>query len=568
MTPMIDELKKIVKNYSPKSFGILVKANKPLKLFIDKFKNQNNIKSNGEAIFCLYNNQLPEKCNCGAKKIFFNFVNGYRPTCGTKECVAKSKSNTAKEYFKNNPEIMKNSIAKRNKTILEKYGVRNISQLAEIKERKKQTTVKNFGVDNPQQCEQVQKKTKKTCLQKYGVTNPQQCEQVQKKTKKTCLQKYGVEYVSQSKSAKESKQKTIFSKYNVDFTSQKHISVESLNILKDKNLLELALKNNNVKIVAENFCVNPSTIYDYINLHKIDYSKPNFSSYEQDICNWLLNNSIKYESNTKNLIPPFELDLYLPDYNLAIEFDGLYWHSENSGGKNKNYHINKTHQCQKNGIRLIHIFEDEWLRKKELCLDLLNRFLNLSSKSVMARKCKIKNVAPSEAKIFLQNNHLQGYASASVYLGLYCEQELIQIMSFKHSRYNKNIEWENIRCCNKINYKVVGGVQKIWHHFINNYNPKSVISYCDNRWFLGETYKKLGFFLNQNNPPQYNYTDHHMRWHRSLYTKKKCIKKAKILNIIDENILLTMTEKQIALNILGLDRIWDSGQTVWVWKCK
>ena len=561
---MLAELKKIVENNKPKSFGMIIKANKTIKLFIDNFKNQHDIIDSGEAIFCLYHDKFPEICECGNKKRFCNFTRGYWATCGSKICTNQLRSQNGKLYFKEHPEIMKNANAKTQKTLLTKYGTNNCSSIPWVKNKKKETCVNNHGHEYYAQSPHGKEKLKKSCLEKYGVENPQQNKEVQEKTKQTCLARYQVEYAAQTDTTKTKSRQTNLKKYKVEFSSQKHISLESLNILNNKNLFEALLHNNTVKIASNELGINPSTIYDYIKLHNITYSNPNFSSYEQDISNWLCERSISFEPNTRNIIPPFELDLYIPDHNLAIEFNGLYWHSE-MGGKDKKYHLNKTKMCEEKGIRLLHIFEDEWLSKKELCLDLLSRFINLSNNSLMARKCVLREVSTKDSKIFLNDNHLQGFASASVYLGLYFNEKLVQLMSFRHSRYNENIEWENIRCCNKIGFKIVGGVQKLWKYFVDKYQPTSVVSYCDRRWFLGVTYKKLGFSMIKINPPQYNYTDHQIRWHRSLFTKTKCIKKALTLNIVTEQELYQMTEKQIAMEVLGLDRIWDCGQTVWTW---
>jgi very-short-patch-repair endonuclease len=561
---MIAEIRKIIESNQPRSYGMIIKGNKEAKSFIDDFKLQNQINDTGEALFCLYYNKTPKFCDCGNRAKFFNFARGYWATCGYMECSNKIRSKNGKKYFQENPEVMKKANNKTQQTMKEKYGTTNCSNLNWVKDKKKVTCFTNYGYNSFLQSPEGKNQFKLSCLEKYGVKNPQQNEEVQEKTKKTCMEKYHVPYAIQSESSKEKILQTNLKKYNVEFTSQKHISEESLGILKDKNLLETRLFNTTTKTLACDLGVNPSTIYDYINLHNIDYSNPNFSSYEQEIRDWLKNNLIDFEVNTKKIISPFELDVYIPKHNLAIEFDGLYWHSEICG-KDKNYHLNKTQRCEEKNIRVIHIFEDEWVSKKELCLDLIGRFLNLPNISIMARKCDLKNVAVKDARAFLNTNHLQEFASASVYLGLFYKEELIQLMSFRSARYNKKIEWENIRCCNKIGFKVVGGVKKLWKHFIDKYQPKSVVSYCDRRWFVGETYSKLGFSMVRINRPQYNYTNHQARWHRSLFTKNKCIKKALSLNEVSEIFLLQMTEKQIAMKILGLDRIWDCGQTVWVW---
>ena len=282
----------------------------------------------------------------------------------------------------------------------------------------------------------------------------------------------------------------------------------------------------------------------------------------------MTNNNIQFSTNNRDVIKPQEIDIFIPEHNIAIEFNGLYWHNEKSG-KDKWYHYNKTKKCAEKGIRLIHIFEDEWLNNQESCMDLLGRFLGLPCTKIFARKCRIEEIRVGEARKFLEDNHLQGYSAASVTLGLFFEDKLLQLMSFKHSRYNKNIEWENIRHCNLRGHQIVGGTQKLWSYFIKTYNPTSVVSYSDNRWFEGSTYEKLGFSLQKDNPPQYFYTDLKKRWHRSLFTKKRCIKKAMEIDseLIEEE-LMKMTENYIAIEILELGKIWDVGQKTWVWTKK
>ena len=97
------------------------------------------------------------------------------------------------------------------------------------------------------------------------------------------------------------------------------------------------------------------------------------------------------ENNQTVLGNRLELDIYIPDKKVAIEFDGLYWHSEENG-KDASYHLNKTVECEKNGIRLIHIFEDEWNEKREIVKDRIKSILGVGQKRIFARKCSIMHL--------------------------------------------------------------------------------------------------------------------------------------------------------------------------------
>ena len=126
----------------------------------------------------------------------------------------------------------------------------------------------------------------------------------------------------------------------------------------------------------------------------------------------------KINKNSRKIIPPYELDIFVPEKNLAIEYDGILWHSEKYI-KDTNYHLNKTELCEKVGIRLIHIFDSEWLNKKEIVKSRLKDVLGVFDKTVFARKCKVCEVDSETSRKFQDTNHIQGAVGASVHLGLY-----------------------------------------------------------------------------------------------------------------------------------------------------
>jgi hypothetical protein len=277
-----------------------------------------------------------------------------------------------------------------------------------------------------------------------------------------------------------------------------------------------------------------------------------YNKMEDEIKGFIKSLNMNIIENSKQIISPLELDIFIPSHNLAIEFDGLYWHSEVY--KDKNYHLNKTELCQSKNIRLIHIFEDEWLFKKEIVKSRLKNMLGLTQNKVYGRKCVIKEVTPKEAKIFLENNHIQGNVNSKIRLGLYYNNVLIGLMTFGGLRKNlgnksnENI-YELFRFCNLSNYIIIGGADKLLKHFIKHYKPKEIISYADRRWSQGDLYNKLNFIFSHNTKPNYFYLVNDKRENRFNYRKDMLVKEGFDKNKTEHDIML---ERKIY-------RIYDCG---------
>ena len=175
---------------------------------------------------------------------------------------------------------------------------------------------------------------------------------------------------------------------------------------------------------------------------------------------------------------------------LAIEFNGLYWHSDEF--KDKNYHYDKLKMCQNKGIKLLNIWEDDWNFRQEIVKSIINKKLELISNKINAKECIIKEIDNKTSNLFLNNNHLQGTCSSSIKLGLYYKDELVSLMAFKRKISNKT-QFELLRCCSKLNTNVIGGASKLFSYFINNYTYDKIISYVNCDISDGSLYKILGF---------------------------------------------------------------------------
>lgn len=209
--------------------------------------------------------------------------------------------------------------------------------------------------------------------------------------------------------------------------------------------------------------------------------------------------------NDRNAIKPAELDIYVPSKKLAIEYDGMYWHSDVF--KDNAYHVKKTDECEKAGIQLIHIFEHEWMHKQDIVKSRLKNLIGVYDKTIFARNCEVKEVHSSEAREFQERTHIQGAVNAKVNLGLYFEDKLVALMTFGKCRYDKTHEWELLRFCVELGHHVPGAAGKLLKHFEREYSPKSLVSYADRRWSIGKLYETLGFKLDHISKPNYWYYD-------------------------------------------------------------
>ena len=226
------------------------------------------------------------------------------------------------------------------------------------------------------------------------------------------------------------------------------------------------------------------------------------------------------------------------------------------------YHLHKTQKCQEKGIRLIHIFEDEWHEKPQIVKSRLNAILGIKHNKIRAHKCIINDVDSKTAMQFLDENHLQGRCKAKYHYGLYYKGELVSLMTFgkirQQRKYHEDYDekWELLRFANKLNTTVYGGASKLLKHFINEVHPKSIISYADKRWSNGNLYKALGFTHIHDSKPNYFYVVGQHRENRFKYRKGELIKQGFDINKSEHEIMLER----------GVYRIYDCGTMVFEMK--
>lgn len=275
---------------------------------------------------------------------------------------------------------------------------------------------------------------------------------------------------------------------------------------------------------------------------------------------------IEYEfaSNFKNkciigdrkAIGPLELDIFFPEEKVAVEICGLYWHSETAAKQiDRNKHQHKAELCAKKGIKLFTIFDID-LRdsnKMSIWISMINHALGNSTK-IAARLCTVVDVQPFEARTFMDNNHIQGFASGHTYFGLACNNQLQAVIIIGKSRFKHNCD-ELIRFAVRKNTAVVGGLSKLMKHV----NPAHLISYCDLTHGDGHGYSCCNFKLVQTTTPSYFYYKNNTIVSRYQSQKKKLRK------LIPDFFSEDLTEFEMMSNA-GYRRVWSCGSRVYEYK--
>jgi len=495
---------------------------------------------------------------CGKETKFIGLLKGYCRFCSSK-CSFSNKE-TKKKIKQTN---------------LERHGVENVSQNKEVQEKIKQTNLEKYG-GTGFQAKDLADKTKQTMLEKYGVEYAIQNKDLEKKIKETNLEKYGVDNIFKSKEFQEDLKTKNLEKYGVENISQvQEIQEKISNTKLNKFLPRLSFFLDNLNIDSDlSTYKNDRTEFNakckkcgtefqtkYTNLCQGCNKCPSCfpvtsgkSNEEKEVLEFIKTLDLDSEilENTREIINPKELDIYIPKLSLAIEYDGLYWHSEEMILDPKS-HLNKTLDCEKQNIKLIHIFSDEWNLKQDIVKSKLKQILHRSNATkIHARECVIREIKPSIKDEFLEKYHLQGKDLSKIKLGAFYNDELVSVMTFGHGSISRGTKkqnsliWELSRFCTNYNYHIPGIAGKLLSYFKKNYEWKEIYSYADRRWSNGDLYYKLGFTLDRVTRPNYWYTkDFITRIYRFNLRKTKNDPKD-----IPERILRIQE---------GYSRVWDCG---------
>lgn len=485
------------------------------------------------------------------------------------------------------------------KTVRAKYGVDNVSELAEVRDRiskansseevkakRAQTSLKNWGVDNPAKAEGVRAKLSavmktdrylagraQTCINKYGHSTPMRSEEVKAKREATCIEKYGMKGHPWDANT--------FTKIVTDpAKAEEYIKFKEnpKQYMNDKYA-----EPPSIYQLMNDLGVSNTPIYDILVASNCrDLIQHNYSNMESEVADFISSivPNIVIERNNRTIIKPLELDIYLPEYNLGIECNPAATHNSSfndpwgSKPKHYKYHQDKSMSSQQNGVFLFHVFGYEWVNNKQIMKSMIANLLNASSRKLNGRDTYVCEVSYNECKEFLNNNHRQGHTSSKVRLGLRLKStdELVSVMTFSHMRntMGKNNAsdtsvWELSRFCSLLDTNVRGAGGKLFNRFLREYNPEKVVSFSDIAHTTGKLYEKLGFTRVSTTSPSYVWSD---MYDNVYYHRVSCQKQylKKLLN--DDSIDIENSTEREIMEAHKFVRVYDSGVIRWEYYMK
>ena len=540
-------------------------------------------KSFSERLFIYFNPHTTGLCKvCGRPTKFLNFKSGYPIYCSSK---CSNSDPDKKETCR--------------QTVINRYGVENVSKSSVVKDRICNTFKEKYGVEWVGQSKEVQAKQKATCIEKYGVPTPFQMDDFQEKSIQTCRKKYGTDYAVQSQEVKskitasyidktgfsnpsynpdviDKRRETNFKNFDGKWFTQTDEMIQSnheLFLNRHKNIIGetdstyiVSCEDNKCTLceskafeIDKNVFVQRSSQSTVICPIKLPLMG-NASLAETELLDYI--KSIydgEIETGDRSIISPLELDIVIPDKHIAIEFNGVFWHSDFNPRMCKTYHRDKSLKCRDKGYQLLHIWEDDWYNRKDIIKDYIKSKLGLCSKRIYARKCHVREIDAHTARLFVDSNHIQGYSNATYKIGLFYDDVLVSVMLVGKLRdmmgsKPKEGHYEIYRVVSREDTEVVGGFSKMLKYFERTYNPECIITYGDLCYTLGNVYLKCGFTDEGLSSPCYSWQINGVRYHRSNFMKCKleeCKKDP------------SLTEDQ-AMRSRHAYKVWDAGKIKFV----
>lgn len=427
-------------------------------------------------------------------------------------------------------------------------------------------------------------------INSFSQLSTEQRQQRRKKISEALRQKYEGGYESPLKGTMQSEE----TKQRISLSVQKSIERRQLAWLQE---LQTRLEGDFIEVLALNGtaveleCRQCGHLFSFSRQYFSESSKKYHNSRESQLCpschprttaksklevkvlEWCRETlpGMEVKSGSRSVIPPQELDIWIPEKKLAIEITGLFWHSEQQAKKfgRSKYHLFEKHlECAKQEVRLLTIYEDELIDQEEIVFSRLKNILGVLDEPIYARQLEIRQIQAFVAREFLAKNHIQGADNPQISLGAFKGEELVSVMTFKRTTFVKGgdgSQFELSRFASKVNTRVVGAASRLLSHFQRHHNPDKLdlISYSDNRWSVGGVYERLGFEKVGTSKPGYFYTSLKAGPHQGKRIHRSNFMKHRLERILGRSIDRTKTEYEIMLES-GYDRIWDCGTTKWL----
>lgn len=497
---------------------------------------------------------------------------GFRPFCGNQStCVCNREHQVANKKVRT-PERKQLIQERRKQTSLEKYGVPLPSQHESVKAKAEATCMERYGAKAATCNPQVLQKVMETNQQNWGVPYVQQNAEVRAKTKQVFESEYGVACPAQNEQVKQKTRETNVEKYGVAAPFiQPDVMESTRQIFRAQSYESQVISQSEFDpmFTRDTYLQgSPHSEYDFKcvkcgeqfkALVKAQVSLRCYTCHpkretwgEVAIKQWLQSQQVNFVQWDRTQIKPFELDFWIPDHKLAIEFNGI-WHHRHDKIQDRKYHQNKWALCDQKGIRLIQIWEHELHAKPSIIWDRLHHVLGGHAQSVGARTCAIVKLTHEQARTFINAHHLQGHTPTPHVWGLIKHDEIQAVASFVKNRYSDKAEYELARYCVKAGVQVPGGLSRLIRHAQKELGFKSLLSYSNLNWGKGAGYHTTGFVLDHVSVPNYWY----FKNINDVQSRLK-FQKHKIQGLAPGN-----TEQEIARN-MGYMRFYDAGSAVWI----
>ena len=472
----------------------------------------------------------------------------------------KARQTSLDRYGVDNPAKSPEIIAKIDATFMERYGVRRAVQVPEFKAKQHATNVERYGNINPLGNANIKQKATATMHCRYGVESPLQSPVIREKYYQTSIARYGTTSPMQ---CDEIKNKVLSTKYGIDYSSNPKLDyLSQIGVESDANHIligptkygmvskECIVAQLNVDVTVE-MLKNEFGDYHYAMKRLGIQANGNISTPHQIILDFLAQHNIRHETNNRQVIKPKELDIFIPDHSLAIEVNGLYWHSTTATDTR---HLDKFMQCNNAGIRLLQFTDRDILDKTELIKSMILSKLGMLPTKLMARKCKIIDVSRQDAIDFLSRCHYQGRTTnAAKYIGLLHGESLVAVLAYT---VNDNIaRIERFAC--ELFTNVVGGYSRLEKELTRRHSVSTLITFSLGLISDGSLYKNNGYVTDgYSTTPEWYVTDY-----KHLYNRQQFMK-TKLKNKFGDNFNPELTERQNILNN-GYRLYFGAGITKW-----
>ena len=489
-------------------------------------------------------------------------------------------------YGTANPEVR----AKIQNTVIEKYGVDNILKSPDIREKIQATNLERYGTPTPASSPIVQAKIQSTNLERYGTKCVLSSNTIREKATRTLQEKYGVTNAFQLDSVKQKSAQTNLERYGAANWRASQAYLDTIITDPDKAEAYASFKSDaraylsanyteapTIYQLSQDFGIKPSAIYPYIVEQDCqDCVKYYESTMETEVKDFLLSLDANMQiiMHDRKIIAPYEFDIYLPDYNFAIECDPTYTHNSSCGAYHRDtplprtYHATKSQMASSANIELFHIFGYEWTNTPDVIKSMIKTRLGLIETRIYARNTHIEEIPHAEAMSFLDANHRQGFTSSKICLGLRLNSDntLVSLMTFNpmkaHQGHRKSDynDWELSRFCSLRDTTVVGGASKLFKYFVTNYEFGKLVSFSDIAHTSGKLYPLLGFTQVSVSTPSYVWV--HLK--TDAYYKRTACMKNKLKKLFNDDTIDIehLTEKQI-MESHGYVQVFDSGLIRW-----